>query len=242
MYLNIAICDDKKTDCRILESLLYACCNKMKLNIRTNIFSCGESFLTSHEKQPYDIVFMDIYMTGINGIRAVRDACLVKRCQAVFTTVSREHAMEAFGLNAAHYLLKPLTKDAVGEAIERCLPRLETNSARQIRVKTNCGIVPIPIDHITYIEVFDKICCIHTNKTTYQTYSTLSALFDRLNDRSFMRAQRSYIINMGYIESFHFDRVILQGGKEIVLSRSKRAKLKKQYQQFLFDLARRGEL
>lgn len=242
MYLNIAICDDEKTDCRTLEELLYACCSKMKLNIRTNIFSCGESFLASHQKQPYDIVFMDIYMTGINGIRAIRDACLVNRCQAVITTISREHAMEAFGLDAAHYLLKPLTKDGVREAIKRCLPRLEAKPDRQIRVKTNRGVVPIPIHRIVYIEVFDKICCIHTEKNTYQTYSTLSALFDLLDDRFFMRAQRSYIINMGYIEAFHFDRVILQGGKEVVLSRGKRAKLKNQYQQFLFYLARRGEL
>ena len=66
---------------------------------------------------------MDIYMNGISGIETARDAGLTGQTRFIFTTNSREHALEAFALNAAHYLLKPLTKEAVQEALRRCLPR-----------------------------------------------------------------------------------------------------------------------
>lgn len=54
-----------------------------------------------------------------------------------------------------------------------------------------------------------------------------------------MRAQRSFIVNMNFIESFYFDHIVLSTKKEIVLSRNTRSQLKNQYQQFLFRLARR---
>ena len=57
-----------------------------------------------------------------------------------------------------------------------------------------------------------------------------------------MKAQRSFIVNMNFIELFYFDHIVLANGKDIVLSRSNRTELKNQYQQFLFRLARRGEI
>lgn len=53
-----------------------------------------------------------------------------------------------------------------------------------------------------------------------------------------MRAQQSYVVNMSAIEKFSYDRVTIRGGKNIVLSRKNRSKLKEQYQSYLFRLAR----
>lgn len=99
-----------------------------------------------------------------------------------------------------------------------------------------------PAFTIIYIEVFNKICTIHTEKNSFQTYTSLDALSELLDGDSFMRAQRSFLVNMKYIESFYFDHIVMQSGKEIVLSRNNRAGLKNQYQQFLFHLARRGTI
>lgn len=183
---------------------------------------------------------MDIYLGGINGVETARDISRTGRGRFIFTTTSREHALEAFALNAAHYLLKPLTKNAVREALGRCLPRHEEERPKLLEIKTGQGIVPVRMDNIVYIEVLNKICTVHTEKNSFQTYTSLDALSELLDGASFIRAQRSFIVNMNYIESFYFDHIVLQGGKEIVLSRNSRAELKKQYQHFLFHLARRG--
>ena len=96
--------------------------------------------------------------------------------------------------------------------------------------------------NIIYIEVFNKISVIHTTGNTLQTYTSLDALFEALGPHMFMRAQRSYIVNMKFIDSFFYDHILLQNRLEIKLSRNNRSILKTQYQNFLFDLARKGEL
>ncbi|MCM1254486.1 MAG: LytTR family DNA-binding domain-containing protein [Clostridium sp.] len=237
MALNIAICDDEKSDREILLSYIHAACTALHIKEQTIVFSSGEDFLDAYKNTPFDIVFMDIYMDGINGMETILDACRTQPCQFVFTTASSEHALEAFSLNAAHYLLKPLNRDLVREALKRCLIRLPQADVKVLEVKTLQGIIPISMDSIIYIEVSNNVCTIHTKKNSVQTYMSLAALYELLDDACFIRVQRSFVVNMHFIDSFFFDHIVLQNGKEITLSRLNRADLKQQYQQFLFRLA-----
>ena len=235
----IALCEDEADSCRTLSRLVRAYCEERELKIEIDTFSCGEDFLTSTRE--YDIVFMDVYLTGMSGVETVKRLRSAAHCQIVFTTSSREHAVEAFGLNAAHYLVKPLTAQAVAQAMERCLARLGKNPGKSLLVKTDRGTIPVLMEQIEYIEVRNKLCTIHTTKKDLLAYTSLDALFEQLDD-SFLRAQRSYVVNMSFIESISADRVVLRSGAEIPLSRNNRAELKMQYQKFLFDLARRDSL
>lgn len=240
--LRIAICDDNLPDCKALTILLGMACTKLGLTARTDTFSCGEDFLAAHRLSPYDIVFMDIYMNGINGTDTMRNAMSLGHCKFIFTTVSSEYALEAFALQAVHYLLKPLKEEAVTEAIKRCLPMPPPEEGRILHIKTTQGNMPILMDSISYIESMNKICYIHTKKSRFCSYTSLNALYELLDATLFLRAQRSYIVNMHFIDSFYFDHIVLHDGTEITLSRTNRSELKKQYQQFLFRLARREGL
>lgn len=241
MHLTIAICDDNPGDISILKNFIedYKTMRQVCMDIDT--FSSGEEFLSGLKQKNYDIIFMDIYMTGMSGIETVRTIrnSSPASSSVIFTSTSREHAIEAFGVNAAHYLLKPLTYDAVEEALERCILKFDGHLSKQITLKCSQGDITIPLDNILYIEVFNKVCTIHTAKRSFQTYMTLNSIFELLDD-SFMKAQRSFIVNMHTIKSFYFDHIVLTDGKDIVLSRKNRSDLKKQYQDFLFHAARRG--
>lgn len=234
----IALCDDENAALDILKAHINTYCSKENLTLQLDCFSCGEDFLSS--PQQYDIVFMDIYLPGISGMDAVREGG-IGSSQIVFTTTSREHAVEAFGLNAAHYLIKPLTEENVIEAMMRCQMRMNTPPEKILEVKTTGGIVPVSMSTITYVEVFNKVSVVHTQKNDLQTYTPLDAIFEMLDSKCFLRLQRSFAVNMNFIESFLADRVVMQNGVEIVLSRSYRQELKTEYQRFLFDLARRGK-
>lgn len=242
MNLNIAVCDDDPIECKLLQRILTNCTQDLEHSFRIEQFHDGTSFLEACANRSFDIVFMDIFMKGINGIETVRQAGNESGSQFVFTTTSRDHAIEAFSLNAAHYLLKPLSEEGIREALTRCLARMEQKPSGYLNIKTSQGQVPVPTDNIIYIEVHNKLSVIHTGKNMFSTYSSLDTLYELLEEEVFMRAQRSFIVNMHYIEAFHYDHVLLKGGKEIVLSRNNRANLKKKYQQFLFQLARRGDL
>ncbi len=234
--MYIALCDDEKDSLLMLQNIVRSFCDARGLDTGIDLFTSGEDFLSSEQK--YDVVFMDIYLSGINGLDAAEQ--YGRQGEIVFTTTSLDHAVKAFGLNAAHYLVKPLTAEDVAEAMERCLARLGNILQKTITVKTNRGTVSVQMRQIQFIEVFNKICLLHTEKNEFRTYTSLDALFEHL-DSSFLRLQRSYAVNMNFIESFLFDRVLLKNGMEIMLSRSNRSELKKQYQKFLFQLARGDE-
>lgn len=241
MSIEIAVCDDEEKDRKFLKSQIDTYMKRNNITGNISLFSCGEDFLSAQPDKPYDIVFMDIYLTGINGVDTILEASARNTFQLVFITVSHEHAIEAFGLDATHYLIKPVTERTVTEAMERCLSRMEANDIKYIDLKTNTGNVSIPIDRIVYIEVYNKTCIIHTEKNKYVTKSSLDAAYELLDDGTFMRAQRSFVVNMRFIESFSFNCITLYGGLEITPSRRNWDELKNQYHQFLFQLARKGE-
>lgn len=238
MQLNIAVCDDREEDSAELSEQILAVCEEKRISAKVYIFRSGEELLASNAAPNLNIIFMDIYMDGISGLETARDLHAGDNCRVVFTSFSTDHAVEAFGLNAAHYLVKPTTRASVAEALERCVKQNPRVSGSVLEIRSGNVTVPIPADKIVYIEVMDKLCAIHTDDSTFKVWVSLGTLYDRLDKGIFMRAQQSYVVNMSAIEKFSYDHVIIRGGKNIVLSRKNRAELKEQYQSYLFRLAR----
>lgn len=234
--MQIALCDDEEQQLHVLEDCLRAYATTHALDFTLTRFFDGETFLASSEE--FSIVFMDIYLGDLLGTDLIRQ--LDKAAQVVFITTSQDHAIEAFNLGAVHYLLKPITEASVWEAMDRCLARMGTGAESILHIQTGHGSIPIATTQITYIEVFDKVCVIHTTKQKFRTHTALNALFEQLDGNQFIRPQRSFVVNMAFIDSFLSGKVILKDGTEITLSRNNRAALKAQYQRFLFDLTRRG--
>ncbi len=237
MKLDIAVCDDVKADLDFIADCLKDVCADMDITAHINLFSSGEAFLSAAAEKNYNIVFMDIYMNGISGIEAVR-ACVGKGCRFIFTSVSSEHTLEAFSLNAAHYLMKPVSREAVTEALKRCIVVPAEKPVKTLCIKTGRKNVHIPMESILYIEVRDKICEVHTEKEIYRTYTSLGALFELLDGDIFIRAQQSFAVNMYFIVALYYDSVLLRDGTEIALSRRHSGKIKERYRDFLFRMAR----
>ncbi len=237
MWFDVAVVDDNDKELKELTERIGNVCSRMDISGRLCPFYSGEEFLAANALQRFDIVFMDIYLKGISGIDAARSISSDKSCRFIFMTVSTDHAIEAFALNAAHYLLKPADDDAISEAIQRCIPQ-PPKKDRVLEIKSGRITVPIPIDKIRYIEVKDKLCMIHTDKERIDTHTALGALCALLDNSIFLRIQQSFAVNMHYIDSFFFDRIVLRNGKEITLSRNNKTELRERYQNFLFHLAR----
>lgn len=239
--MNIAICDDDPSSLKELKEMVSRYFSEKDQLVQIDLFTeCAGLLPRIHD---YEILFLDIYLpegSGMDIANALREEG--SSANVIFTTSSRLHAIEAFSLNAVHYLVKPFTSQEIKSALDRCMQRMNADHAEILEVKTGTTIVPVPQKNIIYIEVQNKICSIYTEKGVYQTYASLDSIYENLNGRYFLKPQRSFIVNMGNIDTYHFDRLILSNGKEIALSRNSRQQLKQQYQNYLFDLARKGEL
>lgn len=239
--MRIALCEDEPEFAEILKKQIRTYFTNHNLPIQIDWYLSAEAFLGANVS--CDILFTDIYMKDMNGLQLFQR--LRERGESIpilFTTVSQDHAIDAFALGAVHYLVKPYSYEKTAQALDRCMEYLKRVPGRILEIKSGSATIPIPQDSILYIEVQDKLCTIHTEKNEYHTYASLDSIFGMLGNDDFMKAQRSYLVNMNYIKTFQPNRLVLKNGKEIVPSRKNRGELKKQYQEFLFALARKGEI
>lgn len=233
--MRIAVCDDEAADRAIIESALEAYGRDRGLDLELSCFDTAESYLQS--PSTFDVTFMDVLLPGMNGIEAIQEAA---QGAIVFTTISRDFAVEAFQLGAVHYLVKPLQTVEVEHAMDRALDVLGRAPAAVLELKTTQGTVPVPMARVRFIEVKDKVCEVHLEDDILRAPMPLASLRELLDDALFLQVQRSFVVNMRHIHSFLADRVVMSDGTVITLSRSARVDMRQRYQHFLFDLARKG--
>lgn len=91
---------------------------------------------------------------------------------------------------------------------------------------------------IHYIEANNKSSIIHANDGVYKTYETMAALRDRLNEGIFIFPQRSFIVNMDYIDRFQKTRLILKDGTKLNVGRAIRDAIADKYTEHLAGMVR----
>ncbi|MDD3339998.1 MAG: response regulator [Lachnospiraceae bacterium] len=109
--LRIAVCDDLAQDRKMMISLLSEYLDKNNICARIDDYESGEAFLSS-DTASYLLVFLDIFMDGINGMETAKHLISQNdRVQVVFSSTSPDFAVEAFNISALHYLVKPLERE-----------------------------------------------------------------------------------------------------------------------------------
>lgn len=169
--------------------------------------SDGEEALELIDVLNPSAVFLDIELPKISGLLlAARLKEKHPGLGIVFITGHPTYALEAFQLDALDYLVKPVTRDAVGRAlrkIERFLGNKNGHNEQffknRIAVKFRHEITIINLEDIFFVEKDGRYSLIHTNRGDYHTSDTLDVLHKRLN-KSFFRCHRSFIINIDKIE------------------------------------------
>ena len=124
--IKIAICDDEKKELETVYALLTDAAQDLGIVCRCSLFESGEKLLDEIENghTVYDIALLDIYMKELSGIRAAEQlAGLCPETAVVFITTSQEHAVDAFTLEALHYLVKPVDAGQLRTVLERYLKK-----------------------------------------------------------------------------------------------------------------------
>jgi DNA-binding LytR/AlgR family response regulator len=180
-------------------------------------FSKTSEALQFLEKNPVDLIFLDINMPAMSGIS------LYKRIQyqpmLIFTTSYSEYALESYELSAIDYLLKPFTplrfQAAVAKAKEKYdLKRhaLASETEKFLVLKADYGLTKITLSKILFIEGLDNYVKIHLQEVSPVVVRlTLKALTEKLSEKEFIRVHRSYIIPISRIETMKHKMVIVAG-------------------------------
>ena len=215
--MRIAVCDDEELFRIEFKSVLYKVLINAEYDIDT--FSGGSSLYEAFLKNPFDLVFLDIEMPGIDGITlAKRLRAVSENVQIVFLTSHIEYALEGYEVNALRYLVKPVDMNKLSEVLKYIQDK--KNNSRQIMIKHEGEDIVIDISDIIYMESMDKNVRIVTSKSEYITRYNISDYEEELKNSGFLRIHRGYLISLSKVKKIVKNDVVMDGDISLPVSRS----------------------
>lgn len=156
MPIHIAICDDTEEDITLLSDALYSYDPSFEIISYTDGLKLLEDF--QDIKNDIDILFLDIYMPGLNGIETAESIRKVRKdLKIIFITSSKEHYPEAYEVFAFNYILKPMDKKRLYNILEQVLDDLKKDSNQKISFTYKSKVYSVEHRHILFIESRDKL-------------------------------------------------------------------------------------
>lgn len=221
--MRIAVCDDEELFRIEFKNVL----DKALVNVDYDIdtFSGGSSLYEAFLKEPFDLVFLDIEMPGIDGITlAKRLRAISENVHIVFLTSHIEYALEGYEVNALRYLVKPVDMNKLGEVLKYVQDK--KNNSRQIMIREEGEDIVIDISDIIYMESMDKNVRIVTSKREYVTRYNISDYEEELKNSGFLRIHRGYLISLSKVKKIVKNDVVMDGDISLPVSRSNLKALK----------------
>lgn len=164
MY-EIALCDDEMAEMDKVERMLHSYRRQTAENgFMVRKFVGAEELLLEVQQGAYqpDLILMDIYMPGETGIDAAKRLREMGNTSRIaFLTLSKEHALDAFGVDAVSYLVKPFSMEKLFGVLDKVLKDLENEQVQHILVQADDHIEKIAIGDIIYCEAQRKKQCIY---------------------------------------------------------------------------------
>lgn len=234
-----AILVDDEKHCRdVLALLLAKYCPQVTLLASCADGSEGVEAIQHHRP---DLVFLDIEMPGMSGFDMLK-ACTFTGFRVIFTTAYNEYAIQAIRHNALDYILKPVDKDELRQAVAKAEESASTRAVSPVqefvtylnRQKTGDRIALPTMEGLQILQSEEIYYCesdggythfFLTSGKAVLISKTLKEVEDVLESKGFCRVHHGYLINVRYVQKYirgDGGEVIMANNKNIPVSRNKK--------------------
>lgn len=226
--MNTIIVDDNAIARATLQQL------STQVNDLTIVGQCANAMEAYNllQKQPVDLILLDIEMPDMTGLELTKNLG-AKRPIIIFTTSKKEYAAEAFELNVADYIVKPVTPTRFIQAIDRARELMDSNKEELkfdkdefIFIRDSNIIRRVKIEDILFVEAMGDYAKLHTAQKFYAVHTRLKTVEERLPAAKFIRVHRSYIVAIAKIDTIQ-DGALVINAKPIPVADTYRAALNK---------------
>lgn len=170
----------------------------------------------------YDIILMDIQMQFMDGmtaaekIREMDDDVVI-----MFITNMTNYAIRGYQVDALDYVVKPVEYFSFCKKLERALSRVQKKKSPTITIKIPSGAMKLKASDIYYIESEGHNLHYVTKKGKFKCRAKIQTAEDDLSQYGFFRSNKSYLVNMQYVEGVD-DGCCLVKGDKLLISRAKK--------------------
>lgn len=239
--MKIVICDDSIEDLFEIEKLLlkYKELNPNLILEMEKYSDALELYRKIMRKEMAEIYILDIVMsekTGLDLGSQIRKSG--NENAIIYITSSDEYALDAYDVHAIRYLLKPVRKGQLFEALDYAISYSETKISPLYLVKTKNGLVSVPYSKIEYIENASRMLDIHlSDKTVVKSIFIRKSFDEEINqiaeENGFMQVHKSFLVNFKYVRNLSKNELAMESGAKIPVSRKKAAEVKRKYLEFV---------
>ena len=251
--IQIAICDDMPVHISHILILIENYKKKRPgIKLKTNSFNCGAKLLESlNDGKYFDIYMLDILMPDLDGIKLAQQIrSLDIDLPVIFLTQSENYALDAFGVSAVQYLLKPVDTHALYSILDKIIATQSQNLGDNFLTVTCPGrMVSLAYSSITVIEYSGRSLHYYLNTGEIIESKTIRTSFgvavsDLLTDKRFFSVHQSFVINLWYVREVRSRSILMSNGMDIPVPKLKYTAVKKAYLDYLEEISmrrRKGE-
>ena len=239
--MKVVVCDDCIEDLQTIEILL-----EQYKESASDISFTVEKYLDAtvlYNKilagRRADIYILDMIMSDRTGLDI---GSLIRKAGSdgviIYITSSDDYALEAYGVHAARYLLKPVSAENFFEAMNFARSYTRIHKEHLFLVKTREGTLSVSYSRIEYIENYSRTLNVYLNDGENIRSIFIRKSFDEeireiAGDKSFLQVHKSFLINMKYVKKLEQSEIVMESGKRIPVSKTRATNEKRTYLQFL---------
>lgn len=212
--MKVAIVDDEKSCRDELSRQLLSFSGVHRCRLDPVPFASAEAFLEAAERERFPIVFMDIFMEGMDGVTAAaRLWALDKKCLLIFLTSSEDFRPDALSVHAFEYVTKPFPTERVAAVLEDALAVLPVD-AKYIEVASGRKTVPLLFEEIVsvvtdahYVDIELADGSLVRSRMTIQEFLCLTQ-----GDPRFIAINKGIVLNADRVARFEGNCCVLDNG------------------------------
>ena len=197
------------------------------------VAASGASALKLLSNEPFDVLFCDIKMPGLNGLELARVVTQFSSPPSiVFITAYDDHAVDAFGLQAVDYVMKPVRAERLRKAVRRAAA-VRRGQADPAEPEPEDEVIPVELGGVTrfvrrsqirYVEAEGDYVRLYTDDgEQHLIRTTLNILAERWSEAGFVRVHRSALVRLARVDemirSVDGHTVLRLGADELTVSR-----------------------
>lgn len=235
--MRIGMCDDQKIFLKQMHQIIDKYMEFRKIPYTIVEFSGGEELL-EYDLQ-LDILFLDIEMTGIDGLETAKRYQVKynnENTKIIFLTSHNELMSKGYIVKAFRFLLKPVEKEALKEAIESAIDEFSNDDVLILNIKNYHK--EISYKDVIYLEAQNKEVLIRTTDGYERITGKMDEYEAKLQNSDFYRTHRSYIVNLLWVKEIVGSEIVLKNGERAKIGRDKIKHIKEKFFNYIRKNAR----
>lgn len=222
--IKIAVCDDERPVRESIVKALDRYRNENSIDMEVQEFASADSLLTSYP-DGVDLILLDIYMPGIDGMDAARairefdsEVCII------FITTMYQRAIEGYKVRAFGFIRKPVSYEEFSHEISDAVRNIERSREREhtITIKSAGKAYRIPVSKISYCEVKGHYISLCVDGEIREFRCPIRDLEEQLREYGFFRCHASYLVAADAIQEIRQADILLKDGNLVPVSQRKR--------------------